>query len=120
MAKKGIIASAGDTIGEAAGGAASLAAGAANVVAKAATGTALKAVRGARRLVAVPKESRTPKRRSPKRRSPKRRSPKRRAAGRKAAVTRKVRKTAKVVKRRATRALNSARRTAASVRRKKR
>ena len=105
MAKKGIITSAGETIADAAEGAASLAASAGYTVAKAATGTALTAVRGARRLVAAPK---------------KRRSPKRRAAGRKAARTRKARKMKAAAKRNLTRAAKTMRRTAGPVRRKKR
>jgi hypothetical protein len=64
MARKSIITVATDTMAGATEGAASLAAGAAHTVAKAATGTALKAVRGARRLVAVPKKRRKVKRKA--------------------------------------------------------
>jgi hypothetical protein len=102
MAKKGIISTAGETISDAAGGAASLAASAGYTVAKAATGTALTAVRGARRLVGVKK---------------KRRSPKRHAAGRKAARTRKLRKVKTAAKRKVTRVAKKVRK---AVRRKKR
>jgi hypothetical protein len=92
---------AGETISDAAGGAASMAASAGYSVAKAATGAALTTVRGARRLVGVKK---------------KRRSPKRRATARKAARTRKVRTMKTMTKRKVTRAAKKVRK---AVRRKK-
>ena len=59
MAKKGIITTAGETISDAAGSAATMATDMAASVALAATGTARKAVRGARRLLPnVPKKRR--------------------------------------------------------------
>jgi hypothetical protein len=110
MAKNGIVTTTQHAITDVARtgieGARAIAGSAVDAAALAATGTVLKAVRGARKMVAVPK---------------KRRSPKRRAAARRGAVTRRARKVKTTAKRRVALARKKVRRTASRVvRRKKR